>query len=171
MARVEGIEPQQTSFLMRQIFKKVRKILGRDITPQKIIARVPRVFWTDAIGEWLLGQKATVPHFSEEQLTELAASAARENSRARFNHVFNLAGMAFIEKDCSLNSAEPRSVLKVRRYAKQPDSSRGKDRVMGENHAKTELHRFGWRHGCRLCSQGIGESRPEARRTGDHFGR
>lgn len=43
MARVEGIEPNQISFLMRQVFKKVRKILGRDITPQKIVARVPRV--------------------------------------------------------------------------------------------------------------------------------
>ena len=29
-------------------------------------------------------------HFSEEQLVELAASAARENFRARFNRVFNV---------------------------------------------------------------------------------
>ena len=29
-------------------------------------------------------------HFSEEQLIELAASAARENFRARFNRVFNV---------------------------------------------------------------------------------
>jgi len=33
MARVEGIDPRQTSFLMRQVFKKVRKMLGRDLTP------------------------------------------------------------------------------------------------------------------------------------------
>jgi hypothetical protein len=38
MARVEGIDPQ-TSFLARHVFKKVRKILGRDLTPQKIAAR------------------------------------------------------------------------------------------------------------------------------------
>jgi hypothetical protein len=44
MARVDGVDPQQTSFLMRQVFKKVRKKLGRDLTPQKITARVPRVF-------------------------------------------------------------------------------------------------------------------------------
>jgi hypothetical protein len=69
MARVAGIEPKQTSFLMRQIFKRVRKVLGRDITPQKIVARVPRVFWTDAIGEWLLGQKAAVPHRLQMLLT------------------------------------------------------------------------------------------------------
>jgi hypothetical protein len=61
MARVEGVDPKQTSFLMRQVFKKVRKVLGRDLTPQKISARVPRVFWVGALTEWLLGQKAKVP--------------------------------------------------------------------------------------------------------------
>jgi hypothetical protein len=61
MARVEGIDPQKTSFLMRQVFSKVRKILGRDLTPQKIIARVPRVFWANTLLEWLLGQKAGIP--------------------------------------------------------------------------------------------------------------
>ncbi len=28
MARVEGVNPKQTSFLMRQVFKKVRKSAG-----------------------------------------------------------------------------------------------------------------------------------------------
>ncbi len=60
MARVEGVNPNQTSFLIRQIFKKVRKMLGRDLTPQKIVARVPRVFWTFTLPEWLLGQKSGV---------------------------------------------------------------------------------------------------------------
>lgn len=61
MARVDGVDPKQTSFLMQQVFKKVRKILGRDLTPQKIVARVPRVFWTFTLPEWLLGQKSGVP--------------------------------------------------------------------------------------------------------------
>ena len=61
MTRVEGVDPRQTSFFMRQVFKKVRKMLGRDLTPQKIQARVPRVFWFGVLGEWLLGQKAKVP--------------------------------------------------------------------------------------------------------------
>lgn len=61
MPRIEGIDPQQTSFPMRAVFKKIRKMLGRDLTPQKIIARVPRVFWANALMEWLLGQKAQVP--------------------------------------------------------------------------------------------------------------
>ena len=60
MARIEGIDPRQTSFLMRQVFKKVRKMLGRDLTPQKMQARVPRLFWFGVLGEWLLGQKAEV---------------------------------------------------------------------------------------------------------------
>ena len=61
MARIEGVDPQRTSFLMRYVFRKVRRMLGRDLTPQKIAARVPRVFWVAAIGELLLGQKARVP--------------------------------------------------------------------------------------------------------------
>ncbi|MFL6437788.1 MAG: hypothetical protein ACJ71Q_09430 [Terriglobales bacterium] len=61
MARIEGIDPRQASLPMRQVFKKVRKVLGRDLTPQKIAARVPRVFWVNALTEWLLGQKAAVP--------------------------------------------------------------------------------------------------------------
>jgi hypothetical protein len=45
---------------MRQVFKMVRKMLGRDLTPQKIAARVPRVFWVNALAGWLLEQKAAV---------------------------------------------------------------------------------------------------------------
>ena len=69
MARVEGIEPRQAPFLMRQVFKKVRKILGRDLTPQKITARVPRVFWLSVLAEWLLGEKAAVPQRQRMLLT------------------------------------------------------------------------------------------------------
>ncbi len=61
MARIEGVDPKQTSFLMGQVFRKVRKLLGRDLTPQKISARVPRVFWASVLSEWLLGQRAKVP--------------------------------------------------------------------------------------------------------------
>jgi hypothetical protein len=61
MARVDGIDPRKTSFLMRLVFRQVHKIFGKDLTPQKIMARVPRVFWVNAINEWLLGQKSQVP--------------------------------------------------------------------------------------------------------------
>ncbi len=60
-ARIEGIDPKHAPFLMRQVFNKVHKMLGRDLTPQKIQGRVPRVFWVTVLTEWLLGQKARVP--------------------------------------------------------------------------------------------------------------
>jgi hypothetical protein len=69
MTRIEGIDLQQAPFLMRPVFKKIRKLLGRDLTPQKIVARVPRVCWFDALGEWLLGRKAAVPHRPQVRLT------------------------------------------------------------------------------------------------------
>ena len=62
MARIEGVNPEQTSFAMRFVFKKVRKMLGRDLTPMKITARVPRVFWVEMLAEWLLGEKSRLPH-------------------------------------------------------------------------------------------------------------
>ena len=74
MARVEGVDPKQTPFLMRYVFAKVRKMLGRDLTPQKIAARVPRVFWLGALAEWLLGQKAVVPQRQRMLLTLRTAS-------------------------------------------------------------------------------------------------
>jgi hypothetical protein len=60
MARVAGVEPAETSFWMRYVFGKVRKMVGRDLTPMKITARVPRVFWANNLLELLLGQKAKV---------------------------------------------------------------------------------------------------------------
>ena len=69
MARIEGVEPAKTSFFMRYVFGKVRKMVGRDLTPQKIAAEVPRVFWMNALGEWLLGQKAAVPHRQQALLS------------------------------------------------------------------------------------------------------
>jgi len=74
MARVEGIDPRKTSWLMRQVFKQVRKIFGKDLTPQKIQARVPRVFWVSVIGEVLLGQRAKVP-LRQRSIVQLRTAA------------------------------------------------------------------------------------------------
>lgn len=74
MARVEGIDPRKAPFFMRQVFNKIRKMLGRDLTPQKISARVPRVFWLSILAEWLLGQKAAVPQRQRMLLTVRTAS-------------------------------------------------------------------------------------------------
>lgn len=60
MARIAGIDPLTTSFLMRQVFQQIRKVFHKDLTPYKIQARVPRVFWISIVTELLLGQRAKV---------------------------------------------------------------------------------------------------------------
>ena len=74
MARIAGIDPKKTSFMMRFIFNKVHKLFGKDLTPQKISARVPRVFWVNALTEWLLGQKAKVP-LRQRSIVQLRTAA------------------------------------------------------------------------------------------------
>ena len=60
MARIEGLDPNQAPLFMRMVFKQVRKVFGKDLTPQKVHARVPRVFWVNILMEILLGQRAKV---------------------------------------------------------------------------------------------------------------
>ena len=60
MARIAGLDPNQISWPMRLVFGRIRKLIGKDLTPYKIQARVPRVFWISIITEMLLGQKAKV---------------------------------------------------------------------------------------------------------------
>ena len=60
MARIAGLDPSKTSLPMRLVFGRIRKLLGKDLTPYKIQARVPRVFWISIFTEMLLGQKARV---------------------------------------------------------------------------------------------------------------
>ena len=74
MPRIIGLEPRSTSFLMRQVFGRIRKILGKDLTPYKIQARVPRVFWVSIFTEMMLGEKARVSkrHRSIVQLRSAA---------------------------------------------------------------------------------------------------
>ena len=60
MARIAGLDPNQISWPMRLVFGRIRKLLGKDLTPYKIQARVPRVFWISILTEMLLGQKAKV---------------------------------------------------------------------------------------------------------------
>ncbi len=60
MARIAGIDPRETSFLMRQVFQQIRKVFHKDLAPYTIQARVPRVFWISIFAEMLLGQRARV---------------------------------------------------------------------------------------------------------------
>jgi hypothetical protein len=46
---------------MRFVFNKVRKMVGRDLTPQLISARVPRVFWLHGLAQWMLFEKSALP--------------------------------------------------------------------------------------------------------------
>ena len=61
MARIRGIEEKKAPLLIRVVMGKVRKMMGKDLTPMKIQARVPRVFWVNFLTELLLGQKARIP--------------------------------------------------------------------------------------------------------------
>lgn len=60
MARITGLDPNQISLPMRLVIGRIRKLLGKDLTPLTIQARVPRVFWVGILTEMLLGQKAKV---------------------------------------------------------------------------------------------------------------
>jgi hypothetical protein len=61
MARIAGIEAKQAPLFIRFVMSKVRRLVGKDLTPMKIQARVPRVFWVNIFTELLLGEKARVP--------------------------------------------------------------------------------------------------------------
>ena len=74
MARIEGMDPNKSSFLMRQVFRQVHKVFGKNLTPQKIQARVPRVFWVNVLMELLLGQKAKVPR-RQRSIVQLRTAA------------------------------------------------------------------------------------------------
>jgi hypothetical protein len=77
MARVEGEDPAKTSFMMRYVFKQVRKMLGRDLTPQKIAARVPRVFWLGVLMEWHNKTRASVVEVRPPTDIKQASSCSR----------------------------------------------------------------------------------------------
>ena len=48
-------------------------------------------------------------HFSEEQLIELAASAALENFRARYNRVFDVGSDGLYRKGLRFKQSEPKA--------------------------------------------------------------
>ena len=90
---------------MQQVFKKVPKKLGRDLTPQKIAAppEAALLRMADAMSDTPSNISDDLyaelrRHFSEEQLMELAANAALENYRARFNGVFDMGGDGLYRK-------------------------------------------------------------------------
>lgn len=61
MARITGVEPSNLPFLMRFVFDKVRKIFGKDLTPSKVKARVPRAFWASFALDYIWSNSTGVP--------------------------------------------------------------------------------------------------------------
>jgi hypothetical protein len=61
MARIQGMDERKAGFFIRRVFRMVRKRVGKDLTPMKLQARVPRVFWVNFLTELLLGEWAKVP--------------------------------------------------------------------------------------------------------------
>jgi len=70
-------------------------------------------------------------HFSEEQLIELAASAAQENFRARYNRVFDVGSDGLYRKGCGSSSGEPRIQLSKGTTSLRTDSCGPSPNVAG----------------------------------------
>jgi AhpD family alkylhydroperoxidase len=56
MARIQGSDFKKAPFLIRRALAVVRKVFGKDLTPAKIQARVPRVFWGSVLLEMSIGK-------------------------------------------------------------------------------------------------------------------
>ena len=56
MARIQGIEPKKAPFLIRRALAFTKKLFGKDLTPAKIQARVPKVFWGSVLLEMTVGK-------------------------------------------------------------------------------------------------------------------
>jgi hypothetical protein len=56
MARIQGIDPKQAPFLIRRALAYAKNLFGKELTPAKIQARVPRVFWGSALLEMTVGK-------------------------------------------------------------------------------------------------------------------
>jgi hypothetical protein len=56
MARIQGIDPEKAPFLIRRALAYAKNLFGKELTPAKIQARVPRVFWGSALLEMTVGK-------------------------------------------------------------------------------------------------------------------
>jgi len=57
VARVEGLDPQQASFLDVAGLQKGPQDVGPGSDSTNDLGRVPRVFWINALAEWLLDRE------------------------------------------------------------------------------------------------------------------
>ena len=56
MARIQGIAPKKAPFLVRRALAYGKRLFGKELTPAKIQARVPKVFWGAALLEMTVGK-------------------------------------------------------------------------------------------------------------------
>jgi len=74
MARIQGIDPKKASFLIRRALAYGKKLFGKDLTPSKISARVPKVFWGAALLEMTIAKSSGISQ-RQRALVQLRTSA------------------------------------------------------------------------------------------------
>ena len=74
MARVTGLEKNQAPWHLRWLYRTLRKMFGKDLTPVKIQARVPGIVWAGVLVEAAMRKR-----YVSLRLTQLATirTAAR----------------------------------------------------------------------------------------------
>ena len=74
MARIQGIDSKKAPFLIRRALAYGKKLFGKDLTPGKIQARVPKIFWGSVLLEMTIGKSSGIPP-RQRSLVQLRAAA------------------------------------------------------------------------------------------------
>ena len=61
MTRIPGLEKRQAPWHLRWMYRKMRNMFGKDLTPVKLQMRVPGIVWGGIAMEAALGRKRRVP--------------------------------------------------------------------------------------------------------------
>jgi hypothetical protein len=72
MPRVRGLERNEAPLSLRWAYGYVRKLFGKELTPVKVTARVPAVFWASSLVDTILRRSRRV----DERLKALAEMRA-----------------------------------------------------------------------------------------------
>ena len=74
MPRIAGIDPKKAPFLIRRALAYGKKLFGKELTPAKIQARVPKVFWGSVLLEMTIGKSRGITP-RQRSLVQLRAAA------------------------------------------------------------------------------------------------
>jgi hypothetical protein len=61
MSRIRGLEQNEAPRSLRWIYGKMRSMFGKELTPFKVRARVPKLAWAEAVMEVMLKRSHTLP--------------------------------------------------------------------------------------------------------------